>query len=385
MSAGRLVEGMREVATGFAEERPTRQQRRTLDPADFKRIAEKGFLHAGVPIERGGSWESVPRSARGICDSLRALAWGDSSVALVAAMHPTVHYAAGWLANPVATPTYRRAWEDQRRQVFQTALGGAWWGTITSEPGSGGDLNRTAAIARRNPDDSYYRLSGIKHFGTGSGVTSFMMTTAVADGESGPDVFLLDVRRQPWDGSTSMRLIASWDGHGMIATQSHAFQFAEFPATRVAWPLSERKLHTPEAQGFVESCFSAVVVGIVDVAVATARQQLGRRHSTPRAFEQSEWAKVEVEAWLIAQAYDGMLGAIETRAGRGVLNGKIAIADLAETILGRICRIIGGGTYGRASPFGHWFEDVRALGFLRPPWGLAFDSVLSESLASPGG
>ena len=47
---------------------------------------------------------------------------------------------------------------------------------------------------------------------------------------------------------------------------------------------------------------------------------------------------------------------------------KTAIAQLAESVLGRICRVIGGGTFSRSSPFGYWFEDVRALGFLRPPW-----------------
>src|SRR3970282_552456 len=40
----------------------------------------------------------------------------------------------------------------------------------------------------------------------------------------------------PWDGATGMKLIAEWDGQGMIATQSHAMRFDGFPATRAAWP-----------------------------------------------------------------------------------------------------------------------------------------------------
>jgi alkylation response protein AidB-like acyl-CoA dehydrogenase len=209
---GKLIDRTCELAAGFAEDRKGRQQRRSLDPADFKRIAETGYLRSAVPVDLGGHWESVTRSARQICDALRALATGDSSVALVAAMHPSVHYAAGWLANPEAPPPYREAWEDQRRQVFQSALDGAWWGTIASEPGSGGDLNRTAAVAWPNPGRAGYRLSGAKHFGSGSGVASFMITTAVPTGESAPDVFVLDLRGQPWDGSTGLRLVAPWDG-----------------------------------------------------------------------------------------------------------------------------------------------------------------------------
>lgn len=49
--------------------------------------------------------------------------------------------------------------------------------------------------------------------------------------------------------------------------------------------------------------------------------------------------------------------------------GKTAIPGLAGSVLGRLCRVMGGGGYGRYFPFGHWFEDVRALGFLLPPLG----------------
>jgi hypothetical protein len=61
------------------------------------------------------------------------------------------------------------------------------------------------------------------------------------------------------------------------------------------------------------------------------------------------------------QAYEGMLRAIEQGRESSLrgLQAKIAIAELAEAVLGRICRVIGGGTFSRSSPFGYWFEDVR--------------------------
>ena len=98
-----------------------------------------------------------------------------------------------------------------------------------------------------------------------------------------------------------------------------------------------------------------------------------------RPFELVEWAKVEVEYWLIRAAYEAVLSAIESDRADShseSLHAKTAIAELAESVLNRICRIIGGATYGRHSPFGCWYEDVRALGFLRPPWALAFDRLV---------
>ena len=79
-----------------------------------------------------------------------------------------------------------------------------------------------------------------------------------------------------------------------------------------------------------------------------------------------------------------MLRAVESKAvpNRDVLMGKESVAELAESCLLRICRVLGGGTFSRRSPFGHWFEDVRALGFLRPPWALAYDALIKTSFDS---
>jgi hypothetical protein len=52
------------------------------------------------------------------------------------------------------------------------------------------------------------------------------------------------------------------------------------------------------------------------------------------------------------------------------------IAVVADSVLARLCRIVG-GAFGRHLPLGFRFEDVRALGFPRPPWGLAYDSLFA--------
>jgi alkylation response protein AidB-like acyl-CoA dehydrogenase len=378
MDAATVRDRVSEIAAGFAHNRRERQFRRELDPKDFAALSDAGYLLTGVPVEMGGLWESPGKSARPICEILRALAHGDSSVALVSSMHAAV--TAFWLSSPTAPTPFTDAWATQRRWVSERALDGAWWGTITSEPGSGGDVLKTRAAARISPHGPFYLLSGQKHFGSGSGITSYMITTALANGDTEPDWFFLDVRDAKWDGSTGMKLIAPWDGHGMTATQSHAFDFADFPATRLAWPGGLRPIMEATG-GFINSCFTAVIVGIVDVAMAAARATLEPRRGGFRSFERVEWARVDVDAWLIRQAYEGMLRAMEERdtAAVDVLRAKTAVAELAESTLDRICRILGGSGYARSSPFGHWYEDVRALGFLRPPWALAFDRLYEDS------
>jgi alkylation response protein AidB-like acyl-CoA dehydrogenase len=205
-----------------------------------------------------------------------------------------------------------------------------------------------------------------------------MITVAVPEGETAPDMFVLDMREVPWDGSAGITLTAEWDGHGMAATQSHAFSFEEFPAIRMAWPRQFPRLQQATG-GLTQCCFTAVIVGVVEVALETARERVMPGRDALRPYERVEWARAELEGWLIEQAYEGMLRAME--AGRESrlrsVQAKTAIAELAESVLGRVCKIIGGGALSRSSPFGYWFEDVRALGFLRPPWGLSYDQLFA--------
>ena len=59
---------------------------------------------------------------------------------------------------------------------------------------------------------------------------------------------------------------------------------------------------------------------------------------------------------------------------------KKAVAELAEATLPAYPGHRW-GTFSQRSPFARWFEDVRALGFLRPPWGLAYDGLFATSFA----
>ena len=364
------------IAAVWRTERAERQARRHLERADFDALREAGFLALVVPSSAGGTWVDAATSGRVVCECLRVLAGADPSVALVSAMHPSV--VGFWLSTPDAAGD--DAWRAQRASVFASAAAGEQWATITSEPGSGGDIARTKATARAAGDG--FLVSGDKHFGSGSGIADHMITTAVAEGETAPSMFVLAARDQPWDGSTGWQLLAEWDGVGMSATQSHAMRLRDAPGFRLAFDGPIETI-TLAAGPFIASLFTAVVVGVLEEAVGLARAQLGPKADSLRAYEKVEWARAEQDAWVAVQAYEGALRAIESgdavAAGRGALRAKEAVADLAESSLLRICRVVGGGSFSARSPFAHWFEDVRALGFLRPPWGLAYDLLYLTS------
>jgi alkylation response protein AidB-like acyl-CoA dehydrogenase len=378
-----VLEAVGHIASAWRGDRRERQSRRHLEAADFDTLRDAGLLAMIAPAEAGGLWQSTGESIRPLCEAYRVLAAADPSVALVSSMHPAV--VSYWLANPDPS---QAEWEDQRRAVFASAVAGEQWGTITSEPGSGGDIMKTRARAAPLDAEAFlpgavYGVTGDKHFGSGMGIADRMMTTAIPEGEPDPTIFVLDTRGRPWDGTAGLRLAAEWDGMGMAATQSHAMRLDAAPAVRLAWK-GDLTSVTIGAAPLVASLFTSVILGVLDEAIAVARSQVRDRAEQLRAYEQVEWSRAEQEHWLAVQAYEGALRAVEAgspeAARHGALRAKQAVADLAEQALLRCTRVLGGGTFSRRSPFAHWFEDVRALGFLRPPWGLAYDMLFATSL-----
>ncbi len=369
-----IIQNIKNLSQSFSLQRNERQKRRKLSSEDFDLISKTGYLMMSVPIQYGGTWINIEQSLPQICEALRVLAQGDSSVSLVSAMHPAV--LSNWLC-PSPIPSFlQNQWDSQCNEIFSEIKSGAQWGTITSEPGSGGDVSKT--IADAIPDgNGKYLISGKKHFGSGSGVLTNMMTSAIPEGDDKPDLFYINYKNVPWDNSKGIKLVAEWDAHGMTATQSHSMEFKNFPAKRIVFSGEYNPNKLSHAIG--PCLFIAVVIGVVDIAFETAKSIILKKNTSIRAYEKVEFIKVEQDYWLINKAYDGLIQEIKAGSANTVQLAKASMADLSESILTRICRIIGGSTLSRNSPFGFWCQDVKALGFLRPPWALAYD-VMNDKI-----
>ena len=364
------------LVNAWMPNRAERMARKSLDNVDFDALAKAGLTLTGVPADLGGFWKDATQSARPIAMLLRKLASVDPSLALVASMHSTVLLM--WTYGPASGGP--PGWKEHRDEVLGAAKDGQWFGTIASEPGIGGDLLATKATAKPETD-RIWRMSGDKFMGSGSGMTSFMMTVAVPEGEKRPDIFLVDTRNLPWDGSQGLKMVRAWDGMGMAATQSHAFRFDGVRVTRHGLMGGALDL-LPQIGPVIGFMFSAVFIGILDAAAAEAKRILGKRANSLSAFEQTTWINALNQIWLADQAFEAMAKSLETKdAGITVLHGKLAIADLAETALNGLGHAVGGASLSQSSPFGQWMQDVRALGYLRPPRALTY-ARLFQSLCA---
>ena len=368
------------VADEWKEQVSERQQRTELQEDDYNQLKSINIPLLGVPQEFGGLWKDLQTTGSSICEILRILASGDPSVALSSTMHQGV--LSPWRVGTVPEE-FQEQWNAQKEEVFQTVIEGSWWGTIVSEPGSGGDSGLTKTATKLDSGLKYF-MTGKKHFGSGSGRTSYMTTRAVPEGEESPDIFFIKVKDIPWDGSQGIQLDNPWRGRGMRSTNSHAFTFTEFPATRIAWPGHSTELMASNG-GLGPVAFTSVITGVVDSAMAHCKTNLQRiLANSPKlkAFQEVHWTQAEQEYWLINQAMQTTLKTLEdgTSDRYNSLMLKEAVANLADSILNRLCKLTGGTAYTWYSPLGGWLEDVRALGFLRPPWALAYEQLFNMSI-----
>jgi len=363
------------LADEWVHQRDDRLRRTRLEAADFAALADTGFLRLIVPETHGGRWRSYKETGPVIVDAISRLARGDHCVALVASMHPTI--VALWTAAPTAPPEFFDAFSQQQSEVYQSALEGHFWGTIASEPGSGGDVMRTKAVARPVDDSSSrFALHGAKHFGSGSEIVTYMITTAKPENCIVPALFMLDLRDQSWDGSAGLTITREWDGVGMKATQSHAVMLDGVEGTPFAWPSALESVGPP-AGTLGLALFCSVILAVVDAAMAEAAARFSGK--TLRPYEEVAWAEAQVEHWMLTQAQRGARRAIAASGNPAheLVMAKTAMAAKAEAILTLVCRAVGGSAFSASSPFASWHQDVRALGFLRPPWGLAFDQLIA--------
>ena len=302
----------------------------------------------------------------------------------VSSMHPAV--ISYWLLPASSDGSF----VTQRDAVCASAMAGEQWGTITSEPGSGGDILKTKAVATPLDGQTFlpgagFGITGDKHFGSGSGICDRMLTTGVVQGDDKPSVFVLDTHDRPWDGTAGYELLGEWDGMGMAATQSHAMRLAR--RARGADGLAGRARRGDARRG-------AVHLHAVHRGGARRAGRGGRARPHPARREGRR--PPGLRAGRVVARRDGALARGAGVRGRACAPWKPATRPAPCTTRSgpsrasrswpsRCCNASPGSLaaarYSQRSPFARWYEDVRALGFLRPPWGLAYDTLFNTSFA----
>lgn len=196
------------LATDFAARAAVHDRDGSFPFANFQQLADAGLLALTVPRDRGGAGAG----ARETADVLGAIAYGDSSTALVLAMHSIQH------ASIARSPKWP---EHLSRRLAKEAAGSvSLINALRVEPELGsparGGLPET--IARRTPEG--WRLTGHKIYSTGSPILKWYLVWARTDEEPTRVGSFLVPAALP-----GTRIVETWDHAGLRASGSHDVHF----------------------------------------------------------------------------------------------------------------------------------------------------------------
>jgi alkylation response protein AidB-like acyl-CoA dehydrogenase len=318
-------------------------------------IAAEGLLGLNAP-------EGYGENLGGTLETLRTLAHGSPSTALMLGMHTSV--LAHWLLDPRHVPPAQRTrFLEQRDWAFGEALAGRIFGVANSEAGAGGDVKASHAEVREG------RLYGTKSF-CSMGTAAHYHMAAARDARGIVDYWL--VAGEP----ETTRAAGPWNAMGMRGSESVSLLF---DGARIVGPLGYHGiLDGPNNRHWSTLSFTAVFIGIAESLledVATERSGILQRSGA-------------VDLHLTLQACRAFLRhcvAIEPDPADGayrklVRDCKLYVTRALAQQAGAVYIAQGGSAYRFDSPISRKLRDLLAGPALRPPVGVSFDELWEELL-----
>ena len=324
--------------------------------SSFAAVRSSGLLTLNVPSSSGGLGEKLS----GTLDTLRLLAQGSPSTALMLSMHTSV--LANLLIDADAVPSDQRsAFQDRRDWAFAEAVAGRVFAVANSEAGAGGDVHNSRASV------AHGLLSGEKTFcSMGTNAHYFM---AAARDESGKVEYHL-VRNEPGSVHTS----TPWRALGMRSSESVSLSFDHAP---VLGPLTYRgMLDGANNRHWATLSFAAISIGIAESLLAEI--------VSPNATALQRTTAVEMH--LSLQACRAFLAASARREPprataeylRTVRDCKTFVTRTLADQATRAFTAQGGSAYRFSSAVSRKMRDLLAGPFLRPPVAIAFDAIWND-------
>jgi len=323
---------------------------------NIRLAAEAGLLAINVPVEHGGLGEHLA----GTTETLRILAQGSPSTALMLTMHTAI--IANYLVDERHVPFPERAFFiEQREWAFRQAVSGKIFGVANSEPGAGGNVKNSKAEIRAGA------LDGVKSF-CSMGVNADYYMAAARDERGVVDYYL--VRN---DGE-SVRAEGGWDAMGMRSSESVSLRFDRAPVVDL---LGYRGLlDGVNNRHWSTLSFTALFVGVAESLLADVR--------SIAAGILQESSTVDLHLTVEAcRAFVRHCVALEPDPAdadyrRLVRNCKLYVTrTLAEKGTASYLAL-GGSAYRFASPISRKLRDLLAGPALRPPVGVGFDELWGE-------
>jgi alkylation response protein AidB-like acyl-CoA dehydrogenase len=353
-----IVSRARQAAIVAAEHATHHDRDATFPTEGLAELSTNGYLGLVVPESLGGAGATVAEVVLGNLE----LAKGDSSLALVVAMHGAllgrVRDSQLW---PAAT------WERVGKQSIQGGL----INSLASEPEMGSPSRGGLPATTATRTATGWRINGRKTFSSGAPVLEWGVVSA-ADGDRLTN-FLIPL------ATTGVRIEPSWDTMGMRATGSHTMVFEnvevsdddELPRADTsgpalpherAWSLTVAAVYLGIAEAardyavrFARERKPSALQGKSIASVPHIRQRAGRMDQL--LFTARAALVGTARAWDLQPSAD-MDAALSA--------AKVITSNTAVQVAEEAMRLVGGSSLDRGAPLERYYRDVRG-GLHHPP------------------
>jgi alkylation response protein AidB-like acyl-CoA dehydrogenase len=342
-------------------------------------LQESGLTALTAPVDCGGHGHGLYGLAR-ICEELGK---SYSSVGLCFGMHcvGTAVLAA-------------KATEWQKKNYLEPIAKGKHLTTLAlSEPGTGAHfyIPQTSLLPL---SESEFLINGAKTFVTNGGhVDSYVLSTAAASDDAGPELFTCIVLDKNTEG---MHWGKEWNGLGMRGNSSRLLQLnnVHISAQHILGEKGDQLWYVFNVVApFFLTAMSGTYLGIAERAVTEAKNTLQKRTYSHNGAALAQvsllqhrlgamWAKVERTRQLIYHA--ALLGDKgDESAVLSLLAAKAEVAHCAVETVNEAMTLCGGIGYENNSTLGMLMRDARAAHVMAPTTDILYTWIGRALLDQP--
>lgn len=346
MSQPDWVDVARGIGPDLAERAARHDSEGTFVAENYAQMKAARLFSAAIPTALGGGGASHAE----VCDIVRTLGGYCASTALCYAMH----------SHPVAVNVLKHRRGDEQATGALTKIAGGE--LVIAGTGANDWL---ASNGEAIEVEGGYVVNAHKRFVSGSPGADLFVTSAVHDGDDGPEVLHFAVPMSA-DG---IEIQSNWDTIGMRGTGSNDILMTEVfvPATAVVARRPVGVWHpmwdviVPVALPIIVSAYVGLAEKAAELAVDSA---MGKTHLAPMIGSmRNELTTARLALEDMIRIVDDLAFKPDVLITDAVLTRKSVAAKAVKATVEAAADIVGGSGFFRNHPMERMIRDVRAMHF----------------------
>jgi alkylation response protein AidB-like acyl-CoA dehydrogenase len=336
----------RDIGEAFAARAAQHDRDGEFVAKNYADLKDRRLFSAAIPAELGGGGASHAE----VCAIVREIGRHCGSTGLSYAMH----------SHPVCVNVFKHVRGDAKATAALTKI--AAGELVVAGTGANDWL---ASNGEASEVEGGYRVNAHKRFVSGGPGADLFVTSAIVDGDDGPEVIHFAVPM----ASRGIEIQSNWDTLGMRGTGSNDIVMKDVfvPAETVVARRPSGTWHpmwdviVPVALPIIVACY----VGLAEAAAGHALQSAsGKPHQAPAVGQmQTDVAMAQMALHDMIRIVDDYAFAPDLAITSDVLARKTIAAKSVKAAIETASEIVGGAGFYRGHPMERIVRDMRAFHF----------------------